>query len=279
MNRRRRLLRCLCMIICILFSVCAIAAPASAVTYHTSSDYDSSIYYERLCDVELTGDPRVDLINVALSQFGYSESSHYWQLDGMNIGIGNYTEYGNWYGVQSLWCAMFVSWCAHNAGIPENVIPSHAYTPSGILWFMDRDQVYTRAEVEQGIYTPQAGDLIYFKSDRNQNIVNHVGIVLGYFNEYVYTIEGNINFDPNCTDGGQVLLRSRHISDVNVRYFCCPNYSSDVTHEIGSFYPAYTPPVPQEPAEIDLTDTDYIAVTQDSSSDASSQRPQYRFIP
>lgn len=225
--------------LCFLFGILmhSLSFSGGSVAYSSSSNYGSGVYYDRLNSTVLTGDPRVDLVNIALSQYGYSESDNGWDLDGMEFGINNYTEYGHWYGVQSLWCAMFVSWCANSADISDDIIPPHAYTASGLLWYMDRGRSYGRKTVENGGYTPQAGDLIYFRSDRNNSIVNHVGIVLGYFDGYVYTIEGNVNQDPNCTDGGQVLVRSRHISDPFIRYFCRPNYSSDTTHVIGSFYP------------------------------------------
>ena len=47
-----------------------------------------------------------DFIDVAENQVGYEESS-----DGT-------TTYGEWYGLPTgAWCAMFVSWCANEAGI------------------------------------------------------------------------------------------------------------------------------------------------------------------
>lgn len=265
---------------CLLFLWGAVCFPVSSVTYTTTSNYDSSVYYDRLVDVELTGDARVDIVNVALSQYGYSEADDYWNMTGMQEGISNYTEYGHWYGAQSLWCAMFVSWCAYNAGISTDVVPSHAYTPSGVLWFMDRGQAHERSSVEAGEYTPRAGDIIYFRSDRNESIVNHVGIVIGYFDGYVYTVEGNVNFDPNCTDGGQVLARSRHISDANIRYICCPNYDSDEVHEVGAFFPSEDQEPMEEDPQITLGDAEAAYIqTPEAGSGAASLMPQYSFIP
>lgn len=270
--------RILVAVLCLFLTVSTLTFSGAGVTYDTSSNYDSGVYCDRLRDTLLTGHPRVDIVNIALSQYGYAESNNGWDLTGMKEGVGNYTEYGHWYGIQSMWCAMFVSWCAKYANIPQEVIPPHAYTPSGVLWFMDRDQVYSRSQVENGEYIPQAGDIIYFRSDRNNSLVNHVGIVLGYFDGYVYTVEGNVNFDPNCTDGGQVLVRSRHISDTFIRYFCCPNYSSNVTHEIGDFFSEEEiRPIPEN-EQLSFTEPTEESIELPSDANASD-RSQFDFIP
>ena len=275
----RFIYRCLAFLLCLLMLWGTIAFSANSLTYNTSSTYSSGVFYSRLTDVELTGDPRVDIVNVALSQYGYSEANGNSDLSGMVEGYHNYTEYGHWYGVQSLWCAMFVSWCAYNAGISNDVIPPHAYTASGVLWFMDRGQSHSRSSIMAGEYTPQAGDIIYFRSERNDSIVNHVGIVIGYFDGYVYTVEGNINFDPNCTDGGQVLVRCRHISDTIIRYICAPNYSSDLSHEVGAFFPTEpSEPIVQTP-QITLGQPGQYIDASDSTSNTASTLPQYSFIP
>ena len=280
-RRRNPAIRILCTLLCCVFLMAFFSQPVFSLSYHTTSNYTSSVYYRRLTDVALTGDARVDIVNIALSQYGYSESSSGQDLSGMKEGFSNYTEYGHWYGMQSLWCAMFVSWCAYNAGIPEDVIPSHAYTASGVLWFMDRHQAYTRTQVQNGLYTPQAGDLIYFHFSRNNSIVNHVGIVIGYFDGYVYTVEGNINFDPSCSDGGQVLVRSRKISDTAIRYICSPDYSTEQSHAVGNFFPSQNIPSTEESLDIpQQTGPDAnVEITQSANSDLISEKPQYSFIP
>lgn len=279
MRHTKKILRTAAAVLCCMFLSSILCPSALAVSYTTDSNYDGTVFFDRLIDVELTGDPRIDIVNVAFSQYGYCESDSSKELSGMKPGMDNYTEYGHQYGVQSLWCAMFVSWCAKQANISEDVIPSHAFTPIGVLWFMDRGQSYTRSQVENGVYTPQAGDLVYFKSATNNNIVNHVAIVIGYFDGYVYTVEGNVNFDPTCTDGGQVLVRSRHISDPILRYFCVPAYESDAAHEVGAFFPAENDPSPSEDILLpESTDTTAESI-HTSGADAFSEKPQYSFIP
>lgn len=200
------------------------AQPVSALEYNGSAGYESGKYYRALTEVELTGDPRTDIVNVAQSQVGYQEGGSSNQLSGEVYGGVNFTEYGRWYGVQSMWCAMFASWCADVAGISTDIIPKHAYTPDGLKWFRDRGLAYSRAKVAAGEYTPQPGDLIYFKSSRNQNSTNHVGIVSGYSNGTVYVIEGNTSSASISTNGGTVAQKSYPITNTYIVYICCPDY-------------------------------------------------------
>lgn len=86
---------------------------------------------------------------------------------------------------------MFVSFCAALAGVPETIIPKTASTVTALNFFRSAGRAYSRATVAAGGYTPQAGDLVYFRFSHNQNITNHVGIVTGYRNGTLSTIEGN----------------------------------------------------------------------------------------
>jgi len=70
-----RIYRVLSLVLVFAAMLAAFAAPASAmesVFYHSDS-YASSEYYQKLTEVQLTGDPRVDIVNIALSQLGYEE--------------------------------------------------------------------------------------------------------------------------------------------------------------------------------------------------------------
>ena len=120
---------------------------------------------------------RDEIVEIALSQKGYHE------------GPNNDTKYGEWYGLNNEpWCAMFVSWCANQVGIPEDIIPKFAGCTTGF-----------RQMTQMGITTkehivPQKGDLIFFDWD-NSGDYDHVGIVTNADNDYVWTIEGNHDDD------------------------------------------------------------------------------------
>lgn len=205
-------------------------AEASALEYTGTASYQAGKYYRKLTQVSLTGDPRTDIVAVARSQVGYQEGGSVNQLSGEVHGGVNFTEYGAWYGMQDMWCAMFVSWCANQAGISTDTIPSHCYTPDGLSWFAARGLAYTRAEVHARKYTPVAGDLIYFKSSRNAKSTNHVGIVTGYANGRIYTVEGNIGSIGKLTNGGMVAENSYPISNTYIVFICTPNYEKGSTN-------------------------------------------------
>ena len=123
-----------------------------------------------------------------------------------------------------MWCAMFVSWCADVAGVSTKVIPKHSYTPEGLAWFKARGRAYTGKQVLAGKYIPQPGDIVYFRSDRNKNPTNHVGIVTEYRAGYLYTVEGNASSKTIDTNGGTIAQKVYHVSDKYIVAICCPNY-------------------------------------------------------
>src|SRR3712207_5842028 len=97
----------------------------------------------------------------------------------------NLTKYGAWYGLDgNSWCAMFVSWCANEAGILNRTVPKYASCANGAEWYKSKERYKTR---ESG-YIPKTGDVIFF--NRN-NGIHHTGIVVSYSGGTVYTIEGN----------------------------------------------------------------------------------------
>ena len=205
-------------------SVSAVKLEAAALQYNGTASYMSGTYYQALREVCLTGDSRTDMVNIAYSQLGYQEGGSPNQLSGQVYGGVNHTEYGAWYGVQDMWCAMFVSWCAQVAGVSEKIVPRHAFTPDGLQWFANRGRAYSREEAASGIYDPQPGDLVYFKSSRNTRTTNHVGLVTGYAEGRLYTIEGNVASAGTPSNGGAVVAKSYPISNGYIVYICSPNY-------------------------------------------------------
>lgn len=195
-----------------------------ALSYSGSSSYRSGKYYTNLTKVNLTGNQRLDIVSVAESQIGYREGNSSSQISGTYNGTGDCTEYGRWYGLQSLWCAMFVSWAAAVAGVSTNVVPKHSYTVSGLNFFKNQGRAYSRAQVAAGHYTPQRGDIVYFKYSRNNNPTNHVGIVTGYSNGTLHTVEGNTSSSTYSSYGGVVAPHTYSIGNTNIVYICKPNY-------------------------------------------------------
>lgn len=138
-----------------------------------------------------TGDMAADIVAVAKTQVGYHEGS----LDGLSTATDDYTKYGVWYDeyqgsswlASQPWCAMFVSWCAYQAGIPSSVLPYHTGCHTGVRLFTEMNAFY-EAACYGGTYVPKAGDIVYFGDPGDPY---HVGIVTNVQDGRVYTVEGN----------------------------------------------------------------------------------------
>ena len=147
-----------------------------------------------------TGDQRKDIVQVALTQVGYTE------------GYNNDTKYGDWYDLPNHpWCAMFVSWCANQAGVPTNVLKKAAIANPTYFGFNSWFSASQRM--------PQSGDLFFKKN------FNHMGLVRYVDGDYFYTVEGNTN--DSGYDGIGVFSLRRKLSDY---YFVSPNYTTDPGH-------------------------------------------------
>ncbi len=119
------------------------------------------------------GDIMKDMIEIAATQVGYHRDEY------------TETKYGIWYGYpSSAWCAMFVSWCADQAGVDADIIKPFCRCATEATWFKGQDKWQNPAK-----YTPVEGDIMFF--NYNGSRINHVGIVTGVKDGYVYCIEGN----------------------------------------------------------------------------------------
>lgn len=152
------------------------------------------------------------VLNVARSQLGVVE------------GKGNRTEYGKWYGMDGQpWCAMFISWCADQVGALD-IIPKHAYTPSGAAWFQARGRYGS---------TPKVGAIVYFRWPSMGRIA-HVGIVEEVRADgSVVCIEGNTD-EAGGRTGGCVMRKVRR---ANIHGYGYPQYAASLP----------TPPAPGVP--------------------------------
>ncbi|MBR0135647.1 MAG: CHAP domain-containing protein, partial [Clostridia bacterium] len=210
------------------FMLIMLPAGGLTMTYTPSSSYASGQYYTRLRAVQLTGNQRQDLVNVALSQLGYHEGNSASQLGGNSTsGEYDYTEYGYWYGkivlgrdsgLWGAWCAMFVSWCSRQAGISKNIISNACYAHAGSSTYYFNNLTFR----ERGTYTPVPGDLVFFDWPNQEGEWNHVGIVYVVTSSFVYTIEGNTLHD--CVE-----IRCFRITEPIIKGYGVPAYTSSGT--------------------------------------------------
>lgn len=150
-----------------------------------NADIESRAEWEvSLPDSEmLTGNWNEDVLTIADSQLGYAESTlNFAIVDGEKKG---YTRYGEWYGdPYGDWCAMFVSFCMHYAGVDNQLIPLEASCQNWMN-LLDGEKYNLFRDPDE--YTPVPGDLIFFDSQWDDQ-ADHIGLVY----ELIYDEEGNI---------------------------------------------------------------------------------------
>lgn len=161
-------------------------------------------------------------IEIAKNEVGYLEKATNSQLNDKtaNAGYNNWTKYGAWYGMNgpsAYWCDIFVSWCAHQAGI-DDIIGKFAYCPYHVTWFKNRGQWVTS--------NPQIGDIIFFKDSNSPSIAGHVGIVYSVNSSTVYTYEGNTSGGSSIiANGGGVFAKSYSTSNSRILGYGRPSYT------------------------------------------------------
>jgi len=210
----------------VLALVCVIALAFTCVPMSVFAAYENTHTN--------TGDQAYDIVAVAETQVGYLEGS----LSGTVAGSNNYTKYGKWYAdyfsspgfAYGAWCAMFVSWCANQAGIPSSIMYYHASCTTAVREWKNRGLFHARSG-----YTPKAGDIIYFGSG---NESTHVGIVRYVSGGYVYTIEGNTSGQHGeINEGGGCFKKSYALSYSRILGYASPNYieSGSSAEKIGTY--------------------------------------------
>ena len=151
---------------------------------------------------------RQKILEIAEKQIGTSETP---------IGSSN-VKYNTWYyghavsGPNYPWCAVFVSWCANQAGVPTNIIPKTA-SVSSLQSFYKNQGLYKNKG-----YTPSPGDIMIQKSG-----VSHTGIVLESNGATFTTIEGNTS--------NKVAKRTYSLNDSRLSGFGTPKYTNDAKEE------------------------------------------------
>ncbi len=145
---------------------------------------------------ELTGVWADDVVAIATSQLGYTESTANFTLDEDGTTRRGYTRYGAWAGNEyGDWDAMFASFCLYYAGISTEDFPeaTGAYAWSVTLQGLG---LYASAADD----TPLPGDLVFLDADEDGKI-DRVGIVTAVAEDGALTvIEGNYAADEDAAD-------------------------------------------------------------------------------
>ncbi|MBQ8783517.1 MAG: CHAP domain-containing protein [Clostridia bacterium] len=205
----------------LIISTLGVGVFAANPTYSVSSAYKNGAYYQKLLDVKLTGNQAQDIANIALSQVGYHEGSGSSDLSGSSSSSGNYTEYGKWFGQQGNWCAIFVSWCANQAGIPTSVLKKNAVASGNSCQYGEKKYNF-------GSRTPKVGDILYIQND-SDSAVDHVGLVYKVDDTYIYSVEGNFGNKVGTIKYYRDSGKQTYYSSTKILFYGVPDYETGIT--------------------------------------------------
>ena len=174
--------------------ICEITEHEHTLACYSNPDADvesPSVWESTLSGVALTGTWAEDVLAIARSQLGYSESAeNYIATDsGEMKGI---TRYGQWYGdPYGDWCAMFVSFCLHYAQVPQSVVPTAGSCAS--LLSSSGSRFRSAAD-----YTPARGDIL-FLDENGDGRADRAGFVNTVSDNSVQIITGDLGNSVQLT--------------------------------------------------------------------------------
>ena len=153
----------------------------------TADTETANDWVKTLSKVTLTNNTAENLISVANSQVGYSESDRNYQYNAL-AEKNSYTRYGEWYGSPyGEWNTMFVSFCIGHANINGAESLSSASAESLRLAWKNR-LAYASAESYDG----QRGDVVFFDTDADGR-ADRTGIVAYKSDTLFGYIEGDVD--------------------------------------------------------------------------------------
>lgn len=131
------------------------------------------------------------IIEIAKAEVGYRE------------GPNNKAKYapevpGLEWAQNNMWCATFVSWCARQAGVAE-LYPVTASCDLGAAWFKKQGRLSDY---------PAVGAQVFYSNEHTDADYTHTGIVTGFDETHIWTVEGNTNDDGSRNGDG--VYRQRH---------------------------------------------------------------------
>jgi uncharacterized protein YjdB/cell wall-associated NlpC family hydrolase len=201
------------LVLTLILSVFTVFTPQKADAVSFSTGYPNTYVN--------TGAGANDIVGVARTQIGYQENS-------------GGTKYGYWYNpsfANQPWCAMFVSWCAAQAKISNDVIKRFSSCSVSVAWWKSIGR-WQNSRYYGGSYTPQKGDIVFYRDGGSSAVSTHVGIMVGINGNYLNVIEGNATNAKVCqfTSNSSRTLTSSYVIGYGL-----PNYKRTVTEESSTF--------------------------------------------
>ncbi|MBQ4317398.1 MAG: Cna B-type domain-containing protein [Clostridia bacterium] len=169
------------------------------------SDVETREEYEKTLEqVELSGNWREDILSIAQTQLGYSESKKNYVVAEDGTTLNGYTRYGAWFGDEfgdeyrneyrneyGEWSGMFIAFCLNYAGVDDEDMP---YDNNFERWVYElkEEKLYHKIESH---YETKIGDVVFFDNDKydknktDKRIADRVGFV----SELLYNEDGELN--------------------------------------------------------------------------------------
>ena len=173
------------------------------------ADVENSGVWENTIPQNLGDNWAENVVAVAKSQLGYTESTANYTVLEDGTTMKGYTRYGEWYGSPyDDWSAMFVSFCLNYAGVPKTTVP---YASDCSSWVEQLQNAGLYESAEECI--PEPGFPVFFDTDGDGS-ADHVGIVTGVSEdgETLSIIEGD--------SGDAVVQRSCSTGDSTILGYC-----------------------------------------------------------
>lgn len=146
----------------------------------TAEDWESS--FEKS---ELTASAKNNILYIASTQVGYSESEFNFETDENGVQHG-YSRYGEWYGnPYGDWSAMFVSFCLNYADVEDSDLLQNSGAEAMRLQWTEEGLFE-----EAAFHTPEKGELVFLDTDADLS-ADAVGIVKDYTDGVVTAIFGD----------------------------------------------------------------------------------------
>ena len=181
-------------------TICELTEHTHSISCYSddTADTETPLDWQKMfADYPYTGDLRTDLVGIANTQVGYSESTLNFKADSAGT-VRGYTRYGAWYGMPYAdWSAMFVSYCLNYAGADPSENPGNTGAYSMAELWKGKDKF-----AAIGKYDPLPGDIVFFHN-------NTVGIVADTYNSTFYVIRGDID---NAVCGDVLSLTDESIA-------------------------------------------------------------------
>ena len=146
------------------------------------ADTETALDWQNMfADYPYTGILREDLVGIARTQVGYTESRLNFEASDDGVRRG-YTRYGAWYGAPyNDWSAMFVSFCLSYAGADPAEYPNSSGASSMAELWKKHERF-----ASVGRYVPVCGDIVFLDD-------NTAGIVAEVHTSTIYVIRGDMD--------------------------------------------------------------------------------------